>query len=164
MVARKKVREVLFVIDNMEHFQEKISIENKKLVCKWSIIDISLQLWFCCRHRCSLELVRALWLYGAKLQVALYEVRRGLCSHGVLLCYRREDTRRSSFWALVRHPDLQASFPYLLRRREKRRNRWRRLHSLGTIHCQAHPDSRWLSIATMSVYPKNYFRYHFVWR
>ena len=33
MQAKKK-REVLFTIENMDHFQEKISAENKKLICK----------------------------------------------------------------------------------------------------------------------------------
>ena len=31
--SRKK-REVLFTMENMEHFQEKTGAENKKLICK----------------------------------------------------------------------------------------------------------------------------------
>ena len=36
---QKKKREVLFQVESQEHFQEKVSVENKKLICKCGLLD-----------------------------------------------------------------------------------------------------------------------------
>lgn len=40
MQAKAKKREVLFAIESLEHFQEKINAENKKLICKYLKVRI----------------------------------------------------------------------------------------------------------------------------
>ena len=34
MATKGKKRQVLFTVDNLDHFHEKVNIENKKLICK----------------------------------------------------------------------------------------------------------------------------------
>ena len=36
----RKKRDVLFCMEGLEHFQEKISVENKKLICKWLNLNL----------------------------------------------------------------------------------------------------------------------------
>ena len=140
--ARKKQREVLFRFETMDHLQEKISAENKKLICKLTHPFSLNQSRLTCRHWCSLGLVRSVRRHGAELQKLVHEVRWGLRSHGVLLRRRRSDPWRNSLRIDLRSFDMQTSFLAFLWGREEGRNRWRRLHQPWAIHRTTHSKFR----------------------
>lgn len=71
MQTKAKKRQVIYTIESLEHFQEKISAENKKLICKYLSTQLTLT---GCRYRDALGMVRSLRPHGAKLQISLHEV------------------------------------------------------------------------------------------
>ena len=91
-----KKREVFFTMESQEHFLEKISPDNKKLICKykhfesrspalndpahanWKLLCVAMG-----RRRLALAILRPVRHHAGKLQSSAYEVRLGLRQDGV---------------------------------------------------------------------------------
>ena len=144
---RGKKREVLFRIESQEHFLEKTSVDNKKLICK--LLTHPLHLWLYClydyRHWLAFAFLRAMWHDAGELPRAAHEVWRRLCQNGVFQRWELLRPGGSPRRPAVRPTLLQASLRPVPRGREEVRNRWSRLHKVRTGHLALRPIIRWLS-------------------